>query len=452
MDDDVAFGPRSGELPAVRLARLEEFRPDPKNANRGTDRGRDLLEASVRKYRAGRPIFVDRNGTVIGGNKTLAAAMAAGLKEAIVVPGDGSRLVIFQRDDLELGRDVAAAEIGIADNRIAELSLEWDESVIEELRAAGVSLGDLWTEEELALLLDRDGRPGLTDPDASPAPRRTSIRAGQVFQLGQHRLVCGDSTDGGLVARLLGDARPRLMTTDPPYGVNYDPKWRKLAGVNNSDRMGDVANDDRADWFEVWELFAKVGGAVAYVYHAGVVGKTVQLSLEKASFDVRAQIIWRKNRIVLSRGHYHWQHEPCFYAVRHGRSAYWTGKRNQSTDWLIVPTVHRCERCGSVAIESAPLELPSTVWDIAQKDATGETTHGTQKPVECFARAMRNHAAPVIFEPFSGSGSTIIAGQMHDRTVLACELDPVYVQMAIDRWEQFTGAKATKLGDAPRKR
>jgi DNA modification methylase len=436
--------PVASAAPTVRIAKLAELRPDPRNANEGTERGRDMLDASLRKHGTGRSVLADKHGVLIAGNKTHERAIDAGIDEAIIIQTDGTRLVVVQRTDLDLQKDHSAAALAVADNRVGEVGLVWNSDVLQQLVSAGVPLDDLWSEDELSTLLGGGNKAGLTDPDEAPPKRATGIVPGDLFTLGKHRLVCGDSEDPSVVGLLLDKAKPRLMVTDPPYGVNYDPEWRKRAGVNNSDRMGRVANDDRADWTGVWRLFP---GDVAYVWHGGIASAEVDESLKRASFEVRGQIIWRKPRIVLSRGHYHWQHEPCFYVVRHGRTAHWAGKRNQSTVWAVTPTVHRCEACGSTEIDSSQ-EVPSTVWDIEQRDLTGETTHGTQKPVECMARAMRNHIAPVVYEPFAGSGTSIIAAEMLSRSCLAIELDPVYVQQTIDRWEAFTGNKVVKVGRA----
>ena len=200
------------------------------------------------------------------------------------------------------------------------------------------------------------------------------------------------------------------MVTDPPYGVEYDPAWRKRAGVNlNKGKLGKVANDNRADWREAWALFP---GSVAYVWHAGRYASAVQESLEATGFEVRAQIIWAKDRFALSRGHYHWQHEPCWYAVR--GSASWHGDRKQTT-----------------------------LWHINAREDQGHG-HGTQKPVECMKRPIENNSSPgqAVYEPFSGSGTTIIAGEMTGRSVHAVELDPAYVDVAIQRWQAFTGERA----------
>ena len=241
--------------------------------------------------------------------------------------------------------------------------------------------------------------------------RATRIQPGQLWLLGEHRLLCGDATDASDVTRLLDGAAPTLMLTDPPYGVDYDPTWR-----GRSKRTGKVANDDRADWTDAWQLFP---GDVAYVWHASLHAAEVQRSLETAGFEHRAQIIWRKPRLTLSRGHYHWQHEPCWYAVRRGADGHWIGDRTQTTVWDIDPV----RASGGT------------------EDAT--TEHGTQKPLECMARPLRNHEGDV-YDPFVGSGTTIIAAERLGRRCWAMELDPRYCDVLLARWEAFSGDEARK--------
>nr|WP_280139433.1 DNA methyltransferase [Devosia sp. YR412] len=207
------------------------------------------------------------------------------------------------------------------------------------------------------------------------------------------------------------------MVTDPPYGVDYDPEWRARAEVSSSDRLGKVENDHRADWREAWALFP---GEVAYVWHAGIYAINVAESLQSTGFSLRSQIIWAKPRLVLSRGHYHWQHEPCWYAVREGGQGHWQGLRDQTIIWAI---------------------------DGASEDQ--DTRHSTQKPVECMRRPMRNNskAGDTVYEPFSGSGTTIIAAEIEKRRCLAVELSPEYVDLAVLRWQAFTGNLATLDGE-----
>jgi len=233
--------------------------------------------------------------------------------------------------------------------------------------------------------------------------------------VGAHRVVCGDSTDADTVKALLGDVAPGLMVTDPPYGVEYDPEWRNQRGISNSARTGKVHNDERADWSEAWALFP---GNIAYVWHGALRSIPVAQSLVQEGFTIRAQIIWAKERLVIGRGDYHWQHEPCWYAVR--TKGNWTGDRKQTTLWRI----------------------PSGGQDT-------ETIHGTQKPVECMRRPILNNSSPgqAIYKPFLGSGTMLIAAQTSGRTCFAIELDPLYVDVAIKRWQAFTGEQATLLAD-----
>lgn len=415
--------------------------PDPQNARAHGARNIDTIETALREVGAARSLVIDEDGVVLAGNATLEAAKRLGMSRVLVVDGDGQTIVAVRRTGLSAAMK---SRLALYDNRTAELADGWNAEVLRQLQEAGVNLDGLWTADELVELLGGSVRAGLTDPDDVPPLRATSVSLGDVFALGEHRLVCGDSTDPAAATAVIDDSTPLLMVTDPPYGVKYEPEWRRAAGVNNSARMGKVENDDRADWSEAWALFP---GDVAYVWHAGLFASVVESSLRSCGFELRSQIIWRKERLVLSRGHYHWQHEPCWYAVRKGRTAHWGGKRNQVTAWPIAGGLHRCQSCGAVAAD-APIEaVPSSVWDIESSDATGETTHGTQKPVECMARAMRNHHAPIVYEPFCGSGSSLIAAEMLARSCRAIELSPQYVQQIIDRWESFTGLKARKSGE-----
>jgi hypothetical protein len=212
----------------------------------------------------------------------------------------------------------------LADNKIA-LNAGWDEEMLrvelDALREADFDLGltDFDADELKAFFAcePSDGGCEATEQDDDvPAVREEVISVpGDVWILGRHRLMCGDATVVTDVDKLLAGVTPHLMVTDPPYGVAYDPQWRNEAGVSGTSRTGKVLNDDRADWREAWSLFP---GEVAYVWHAGLFAATVQKSLEACNFAVRSQIIWAKPRLVLSRGHYHWQHEPCWYAVKKG--------------------------------------------------------------------------------------------------------------------------------------
>ena len=361
------------------------------------------MAAAIREFGFRIPIVVRSDGTVVDGHLRLKAARQLGLAEVPVVLAD------------ELS-DAQVKAFRLLANRSATWAA-WDEGLLtlelEELQAMAYDVGHTgFDAAEIDALLAEPASKGWTDPDAVPEPPAEPItKRGDVWVLGRHRLMCGDSTQADDVQHLLGAARPHLMVTDPPYGVAYDPAWRNraLAGKKTR-RTGRVANDDRADWREAWALFP---GDVAYVWHGALHAATVAESLAACGFEIRAQIIWAKERPVLSRGHYHWMHEPCWYAVK--GKAHWRGGRKQVT-----------------------------VWRIPSKDQDAATTHGAQKPVQCMQRPIENHLSPgqVVYEPFAGSGTTLIAAEITGRACRAMELEPAYVDVALGRWEAFTGQKA----------
>lgn len=254
-------------------------------------------------------------------------------------------------------------------------------------------------------------------------PVNPVARVGDVWRLGRHRLLCGDATKAEDTEKVLAGVNPHLMVTDPPYGVNYDASWRDEAakhspsmGNRKDTAKGKVANDDRSDWRDAWALFP---GDVGYVWHAGVMAANVADSLSACGFEIRSQIIWAKNHLAIGRSHYHWQHEPCWYVVRADATGHWSGDRKQTTLWQI---------------------------DKPQKSETG---HSTQKPIECMKRPIENNSSPghAVYEPFCGSGTTIIAAEMAGRSCYAIEIDPAYIDVAIIRWQDFTTEQATLDGD-----
>jgi DNA modification methylase len=380
--------------------------PYAKNARTHSAQQVEQIAASMREWGWTNPVLVDEAGMIIAGHGRILAAQKLGYAEAPVMTAKG------------WSEDQKRAYV-LADNQLA-LNAGWD------MKALAVELGDLkgagfdlalmgFSADELLKIAG--GTAGFTDPDdVPPEPARAVTQAGDVWLLGAHRLVCGDSTDAAAVAACLGQEKPHLMVTDPPYGVNYEPNWRNEADRANGKSygaraVGKVSNDAKADWREAWALFP---GDVAYVWHADRHASTVQLSLESCNFEVRSQIIWAKTRLIISRGDYHWQHEPCWYAVRKGAKGHWHGDRSQTTLWSI-------------------------------NHPKSETGHGTQKPVECMRRPIENNskAGNTVYEPFSGSGTTIIAAEQTGRRCLAIELSPIYVDVAIQRWQNFTGKLAT---------
>jgi len=400
---------------------LDEVTLDGRNANQGTKRGRELLAESLKTLGAGRSILLDRCNRVVAGNKTVEQAKALGLRVRIV-DSDGRALVAVRRSDLDLERDPAARELAIADNRVAEIDLKWDPDVLDQLRTDGLNAAAWWTDQEWA---DLTGTSGSTTPgeDDVVVPPATDITRGDLFELGRHRLLCGDATEHADVQRLLGERVPALMCTDPPYGVNYDAEWRHRAYPRQRTAVGKVMNDDQASWPDAFRHFP---GDVVYAWHAGVRSADASAALVSANFVIRAQIVWVKSHFVLSRAAYHHGHEPCFYAVRKGRTASWLGGRAQSTVWT-VPNLNPVG--GDATAENTP------------------TGHSTQKPVRLFEIPILNHTRrpDAIYDPFVGSGTAVIAAEKLGRTAFAMDLDPRYVQTTLDRWEKFTGRQATRV-------
>jgi DNA modification methylase len=407
---------------AVTHKKLSDLAPDSRNANKGTERGNAMIENSLRQYGAGRSILLDRNGRIIAGNKTAENAGSLGMNDVVVVQSDGTKLIAVQRMDLDLD-DPICKQLAIADNRAGQVSLDWDIDTLKELALDGVDLAPFWSADELEAMWPQQVDLLTGEDDVPELPEEPVTKLGDLYVLGAHRLLCGDSTVATSVDRLLNGVSPLLMVTDPPYGVEYNANWRNEAmpekdvpnrWKDGSGRaIGKVSNDSQADWTEAWALFP---GRIAYVWHAGRHASVVQASLEMCGFAIRNQIIWAKSQFAISRGDYHWKHEPCWYAVK-GKGN-WCGDRSQTTLWNI------------------------------DKPMKSETGHSTQKPVECMRRPIVNNssAGQAVYDPFLGSGTTMIACETEGRACFGMELDPKYCDVIVQRWENATGKKAVLDG------
>jgi DNA modification methylase len=386
------------------------LRPYARNARLHSDHQVAVLAANMLTFGWTMPCMISDDGELISGHGRILAATKLGL----------SKIPVMRMSHLDEDKRRA---LRVSDNSVGDLA-EWDELnlglEIIDLQTLGFDTDLLGFSPEFldnllraAQGLDEAENGSTEGEDDIPEPPVTPVSvAGDLWQLGSHRLICGDSTSADVVGRLLGGVKPLLMVTDPPYGVEYDPSWRNQAGAAKTKRTGKVLNDDRADWREAWSLFP---GDVAYIWHGALHAATVADSLVAAGFAIRSQIIWAKDRLVLSRGDYHWQHEPCWYAVRAKGKGHWAGDRKQTT-----------------------------LWQIANKDQDAATVHGTQKPVECMRRPILNNSSPgqAVYEPFMGSGTTLIAAETTGRLCYGVELNPVYVDVAIERWQAFTGDEA----------
>lgn len=349
--------------------------------------------------------------------------MMTKLREIIVYPQNGAFVTIGGNMRLRAARDLGwkelpckildkdtpiqiLAEIAIKDNvpfgndDYDILANEWTDFPLTDWGIEFPELIDV-TDEDKELT---DAEPQIDK--AAELNKKWKVKTGDLWQIGEHRLVCGDSTNSQAVDAVLDGAKPNLMVTDPPYGVEYDPEWRDEAASKGliayaASSVGTVENDERIDWSAAYQLFE---GKVAYIWHAGRHASEVQASIELSGFEIRCQIIWAKPVFAISRGHYHWQHEPCWYAFRKGETADWIGDHSQTTLWTI------------------------------NRDDSAEGGHSTQKPLECMARPIRNHEGDV-YEPFAGSGTTLVACQNLGRKCYAIEISENYCAVILERMQ-----------------
>jgi len=257
----------------------------------------------------------------------------------------------------------------------------------------------------MSSLSDHGADPGADESEADHLRGKWGVMPGQLWQVGKHRLLCGDALNPVNVALLLDGETPNLMVTDPPYGVEYDANWRNEAADEGylsfgPRRVAPVANDNRADWSDAYRLFP---GKVLYAWSPpGDLMIITGLAIQVAGFDIRSGLVWSKPHFPISRGHYNYQHEPCWYAVRKGHTADWIGPMNASSVW----------------------ELPL--------DKNIDGGHSTQKPLECMARPIRNHEGDV-YDPFLGSGTTMVAAEQLGRVCYGMDIEPGYVAITLER-------------------
>ena len=391
---------------------IGKFVPYPRNP-RKNDQAVDQMAASIQEFGFKIPILACSSGEVVDGHLRLKAAQKLGLSEVPVILCDEWTEAQVKAFRLLVNRSATWAD--------------WDTELvaieIKELQAM-----------EFDLSLTGFDPPEIDDflfgdeanaaEENIPEPDQDAItQHGDLWLCGPHRVLCGDATSEDVVRILLGAAQPAVMVTDPPYGVQLDPQWRKRAGLGRQRQTGRIPNDDRVDWTAAYRLFT---GDVAYVWHAGVHSVEVATGLEAVGFRIRAQIIWVKQHFALGRGDYHWGHEAGFYAVREGKSSHWCGDRTQSTVWQIANL--------------------NPFGGSREEEATG---HGAQKPLELMRRPIRNNSrrGDIVYDPFLGSGTTLLAAASTDRICYGLDIDPRYVDVIIKRWQRFTGQAAVLEGD-----
>ena len=387
----------------VEIIPIAEITPYHQNNRKHGDLQVERIAKSIKDFGFNQPLVLDSDKTVLVGHGRLLAAKQLGMDAlpCLIIKGL---------------TEAKKRAYRILDNKLQNDS-EWD------FEALGLELGFLeeqgfdlegWGLDDLKALFPEPELESFEDDGPGELLKESYIKTGDLIELGPHRVLCGDSTSVEDVERLLDGKVPILMVTDPPYGVEYDPEWRAGADLGVGKRSkGKVENDDRMDWSEAFQLLPC---SVAYVWHAGKFTSEVQESLHLSDFKIVSQIIWTKQHFVLSRGDYHWQHEPCWYAVRNDATHNWQGARDQST-----------------------------VWDIKNNNSFGNAAkeethgHGTQKPIECMARPIKNNSKSkdIITDPFLGSGTTLIAADQLNRTCYGMEISPQYCQVILERYQKY---------------
>lgn len=388
---------------------IAELKPDLQNARKHSKKNLDMIAKSLAEVGAARSIVIDEDNNILAGNGTVEAAGNIGLHKLRIVDTAGDELIAVRRSGLTSEQK---QKLAIFDNRTAELA-QWDTGTLRELNQE-MDLSFAFSSADLQSLGIGDE---IKEDEIPEPPVEARTKPGDLYQLGRHRLLCGDATDSDDLQKLMDGRSGVLMVTDPPYGVSYNPEWRKtLDGRPRS--LGKVSNDDNEDWGTVYALWQP---QVLYVWHASTHAKVVQSSIEDAGYDIVSQIIWAKPSLVISRGHYHYQHDPCWYAVRHGMNQNWHGDRKQSTLW----------------------QIRGQVTSGRSSDSNDETTgHSTQKPLECMSRPIHNNSSEgdIVVDPFLGSGTTIIAAEQLNRICYGMEIEPRYCDMIVSRYCKLVGS------------
>jgi DNA modification methylase len=391
----------------ITQKKVESLIPYINNSRTHSDEQVAQIAASIKEFGWTNPILVDGDNSIIAGHGRLLAARKLGYKEVPTI----------ELSDLTETQKKAYI---IADNRLA-LNAGWDNELLtielNDLLADGFALELLgFNPKELDALLEPEVVEGLTDEDAVPdVPDEPITKLGDIYQLGNHRLMCGDSTSIDAVDELMDGQKADMVFTDPPYGVDYD------GGHATDKRRTKLENDDKTLMYAgalPIAYMASKDGAALYLWFADRFAKDVLVALDECNFQVRTWIIWNKNLAQFGAigAQYKTKHEPCIYAFKKGKAPFWNGPNNEVT-----------------------------VWDV--KRHYKNEFHPTQKPVELPVRAMENSSkgGDTVLDLFGGSGSTLIACEKINRHARLMELDPKYCDVIVKRWEDFTGKKAVLL-------
>jgi DNA modification methylase len=391
---------------------------------RKNDGAVDRMCSSIREFGFKIPCLVRSDGEVIDGHLRLKAARKLGITEIPVILCDEWTAAQVKAFRLLVNRSVAWADW---DQELLKLELEEIQGLDFDLNLTGFDVPEI--EDLLAV-------PGGDEESVPALPVVAASQAGDVWLLGQHRVMCGDATSAETVERLLGGRQPSVMVTDPPYGIELDSEWRDRAGLNGCGAAESsymkrrtaghtettISGDTRADWSEAFALVPSL--QVAYVWHASVFTREVLNGLLRIGFTLHQQIIWNKGRAVLTRTPYWFAHEPCWFVRK--KNAPWYGKAGENTTIWESPS-------------------PKFIMGGSGED---KFDHPTQKPLELMRRPIVNHTKrnESIYDPFLGSGTTLMAAEGTGRVCCGLELEPKYVDVIIGRWQEATGKEARLEG------
>jgi len=391
------------------LTSITSLKSDHKNARRRTDRSSDLIKESLQRYGAARSIVIDEDNRILAGNGTIDGAKAAGIKNVRIIETDGDEIIAVKRTGLSEEQKVGLA---LADNRTADLS-EWDQEMLHQLSEEH-DISPWFDQDDLNEILnvtELDPEEGNTDPDDVPeAPEEPTTKPGDLWILGNHRLLCGDSTNPQHLERLMNGERADLWITDPPYNVDYEGG----TGLKiQNDSMSDT--DFRQFLRDAYSAanLVMLPGAAFYIWHADSEGYNFRGAAHDIDWTVRQCLVWVKSSLVMGRQDYHWKHEPCLYGWTNGAAHTWNTDRKQTT-----------------------------VLEFDKPSRNGQ--HPTMKPVELFQYQINNSTKPnaLVLDSFGGSGTTAIACERIHRHARLMELDPAYCDVIVKRWEDFTGNTA----------
>lgn len=384
--------------------KVSDLIPYANNSRTHSDEQISQVASSIKEFGFTNPVLVDSDGGIIAGHGRVMAAKKLGLNNVPCIELVGLT-------------DAQKKAYIIADNQLA-LNAGWDIDTlkleIETLQELDFDVDLLGFDDDfLADLLEEEPSEGLTDENACPeVPEDPVSVEGDVWVLGNHRLMCGDSTSIDAVERLCNGRQVDMWLTDPPYNVDYEGKTKNALKIKNDSMGNDEFRQFLTDSYSAADVVMK-SGAVFYIWHADSEGYNFRGAARDVGWPVRQCLVWKKSVIVMGRQDYHWKHEPCLYGWKGGAGHLWASDRKQST-----------------------------ILEFDKPSRSAE--HPTMKPVELFEYQMLNNTkgGDIILDSFGGSGTTIIAAEKNGRVAYSMEFDPKYVDVIIQRWQDFTGKEA----------